>query len=182
MKKEEIKIMFASDEAAQLKTITGWVSRDGRYFGNDERLARFAGSTHDVCSCGGIREKSWLFCPKCLHKKRREEYLSIPFKDYDGSPVYSHTHDKYFFDEDDLEMYLEDIEADSIDLVFCIPVNFCHLSYDYWENFLSDDQELPNELAKKVEELNAFIDTLPPPCWKPGKQFRSTYTTKYPNN
>ena len=31
-------IMEDSPEAASIKTVTGWVSRTGRFWGNDERL------------------------------------------------------------------------------------------------------------------------------------------------
>jgi len=177
MKKEEV-VMFASDEAAQLKTITGWVDRHGRYFGNDERLARYSGSTHDVCECGKVRSKGWTICESCREKKRREEYLALPYKEYDGSPVYSDSHDKYFFDQDDIETFLADeLNETSIDLVFCTPVKYSHIDYDYWEDSLAEDQELNESLAKKVEELNSFIDTLAPSCYMPGK-VRTTFTVQ----
>ena len=40
-------IMEDSPEAASIQTVTGWVSRTGRFWGNDERMARFDGSTHN---------------------------------------------------------------------------------------------------------------------------------------
>ena len=40
-------IMEDSPEAASIKTVTGWVSRTGRFCGDDERMARFDGSTHN---------------------------------------------------------------------------------------------------------------------------------------
>ena len=39
-------ILPESPEAASVQTVTGWVSRTGRYWGNDERMARYDGSTH----------------------------------------------------------------------------------------------------------------------------------------
>ena len=42
----ETKIVLLEDaEAATLKTVTGWVSRDGLFFGSDERTARWSGAT-----------------------------------------------------------------------------------------------------------------------------------------
>ncbi|MEQ1969482.1 ead/Ea22-like family protein, partial [Xenorhabdus nematophila] len=42
-------VMYDSPEAAQIKIVTGWVSRDGRFWGDDERMARYCGATHRQC-------------------------------------------------------------------------------------------------------------------------------------
>ena len=39
-------ILPESPEAASIQTVTGWVSSNGRYWGNDEHMARYDGSTH----------------------------------------------------------------------------------------------------------------------------------------
>jgi hypothetical protein len=31
-------VMMDSDEAASIKTVTGWVARDGLFWGNDEHI------------------------------------------------------------------------------------------------------------------------------------------------
>ena len=53
-------ILNTSDEAAHFVTgLSGWVSRHGHFYGNDERLARYDGCTHTVCECGKPCEKGW---------------------------------------------------------------------------------------------------------------------------
>ena len=42
-------IMYDSPEAASIKTITGWVSSAGRFWGDNEHMARYDGSTHMKC-------------------------------------------------------------------------------------------------------------------------------------
>ncbi|EKB5404420.1 hypothetical protein OOP60_004875 [Salmonella enterica] len=46
--KEKI-VMMDSDEAASIRTLTGWVDRQGRFWGNDEYQARWCGATHRKC-------------------------------------------------------------------------------------------------------------------------------------
>lgn len=56
----ETMILPSSDEAAQQVTVTGWRSREGLFYGNDERIARWAGATHVECSeCGKPTPKPW---------------------------------------------------------------------------------------------------------------------------
>ena len=54
IKQEEKTILFTSDEAAKYTDgISGWVSRDGFFWGKDERAARYHGCTHVLCEdCG----------------------------------------------------------------------------------------------------------------------------------
>jgi len=48
--KEPEKIVpYDSAEAASIQTVTGWVSRSGRFWGNDEHMARYDGCTHRKC-------------------------------------------------------------------------------------------------------------------------------------
>ncbi|WP_407226469.1 hypothetical protein [Enterobacter roggenkampii] len=48
MKTEKI-VMMDSDEAASIQTVTGWVDRQGRFWGSDEHQARWCGATHRKC-------------------------------------------------------------------------------------------------------------------------------------
>ena len=72
MKENKKVIMFDSDEAAQYKTnLSGWVSRDNHFFGEDEHMARYVGCTHRKCEdCGEPTEKGWLVCDNCREKRR----------------------------------------------------------------------------------------------------------------
>jgi hypothetical protein len=46
---EEKVVMYESSEAASIQTVTGWVGADGRFWGNDEHMARYCGATHRHC-------------------------------------------------------------------------------------------------------------------------------------
>ena len=59
-------VIFNSAEAATYKTdLKGWVSRDGMYFGENERTARWSGCTHMTCVCGAVHEKGRTVCRSC---------------------------------------------------------------------------------------------------------------------
>jgi hypothetical protein len=167
--KDTKKIMYESDEAAQLKTVTGWVSSDGRFFGKDEHLARYAGSTHALCECGQEKDRGYTICETCRNKANYDKFISLPFKDYDGSPVYSNAYDKFFFESDEIEEFLEENELESIDLLFCDSVPYSPIGYDYWDGDLPEDFEIPKELETRVTDFNKFLETLPPASWVPGK-------------
>ncbi|MDE9687494.1 hypothetical protein R4T22_18735 [Citrobacter portucalensis] len=47
MKTEKI-VMMDSDEAASIQTVTGWVDRQGRFWGGDEHQARCCSRLPDV--------------------------------------------------------------------------------------------------------------------------------------
>ena len=45
-KQQEEVVMIDDPRAATLVTVTGWRSRDGRFYGDNEHSARWAGCTH----------------------------------------------------------------------------------------------------------------------------------------
>jgi hypothetical protein len=183
---QEKMILNTSDEAAQIKTLTGWVSRTGQFWGDDERMARWSGATHLVCSCGEVHEKGWTCCQKCRDKKDGERFLAKPFKEWDGeTPLTIWGDDTFFFDEDSIVCYLEDndLEAEDLQLVICEPNCATEIDYDRWSDDLPEDRELDDiapELAKKVDELNAFIrEHRPILSWGMGK-YRTVYKPTEP--
>lgn len=162
--------MYDSPEAAQLKTVSGWISSDGRFFGNDENLARFAGSTHKICECGNEMPVSRIVCDSCYAKVRAEKYWKLPFKEWDReTPLVVYDDDKFFWDEDQIIEYLEENELNPEDLklVICEPRYPSPIDSSYWEDDLPEDHELPDELQNKIVELNKFIKTLEPLGWWP---------------
>ncbi len=173
-------ILDTDEAAASQKTVTGWVSRNGRFYGKDEQLARWDGCTHKVCEkCGNQHEKTWTCCENCRRKNALERYQKYPFKEWDGKePVCMFDGDKYFFSEEDIEMYLEDneeLQPEDLRLVICEP-NYAHeISEDWWADDLPEDGEMPKALSDKIDELNKFIKTLPPLSYSPGK-VRTEYT------
>lgn len=124
-KMSEPIILNTSDEAASIQTITGWVSREGFFYGPDERTARYAGATHMVCeNCGGHYPKgSW--CDPCQKTKDDAKYAAFPVQEWDGvTPLAIFDSDIYFFDYGDIERYCEDndVTLDSLRLVLCEPM------------------------------------------------------------
>lgn len=177
----EKKIFYNSDEAAKLVTVTGWVSSDGRFFGKDEHLARYAGSTHSFCECGTeIPTKSYTKCESCRNKAQVEKYNAMPFQEWDGkAPVFCLGHDKYFFDVDDLTDFIAEYEDDnngerpSLMLVLCDPQELNFVDEDYWcdimpENADGLDDVASKELMDALDSLNKIIANHPPVSWFPG--------------
>lgn len=174
----EKKVILRTDEsAATLMTVTGWVSRNGRFCGKDEDMARYDGATHNQCSCGAIIEKGWLICSKCREKNANEAYAKLEYKKWDGeTPMSIYRDDVYFMDEDDLFLYLDEheLQLEDINLVLCQPTKLSTIPDDLWDDDLPEDVELPKEIANKVDELNALIKNLPTFSWSQSN-FRTSY-------
>lgn len=170
----EQMVMNSSDEAAELKTVTGWVSRTGHFYGNDERLARWDGCTHVPCnSCGTAVEKCYTMCGACKAAKELDRYAALPKVEWDGeTPLYSEVADEYFFDRQALEdkLYDEDITPESLRLVICTPNYPRQIDYDHWCDELPEDGELPDDIADAVAALNEVIEKSAALSWSPGKQ------------
>jgi hypothetical protein len=56
-------------------------------------------------------------------------------------------------------------------LVLCEPVELRTLDYDFFEDCLADEQELPEEIKKAIDEFNAKIAAYPHVIsWVPAKK------------
>lgn len=178
--KDEV-IMYDSPEAAQIKTLTGWVSSGkggsrAAYYANNEHNARWAGCTHVKCECGNIMEKVWTKCESCRHKARVERYNDLPFKKWDyKEPVCTWDGDKYFFDLESLEDHMFYSEEPQINLLICEPIHFTPIDTGQWDTH--EEWEPSAALEQKINEFNKFLKTLPPHSYRPGK-FRTTYYSK----
>jgi len=172
--KEKI-ILNTDPEAAREITVTGWVSRDGLFFGKDERAARWSGCTHIVCECGKPTPKTYTRCEECRNKLTRERWLALPLVEWDGeSPIVMFDDDRYFWSTEDLLdwCYDEDIKPSTLMLVTCEPHFAREIDADYWSDDLPEDgDELPDDIAAAVDALNKVIRAHKEPlCWHPGKQ------------
>lgn len=154
-------ILNTSNEAAQLKTVTGWVDRDGRFWGKDERMARWSGATHIACQrCGTPHYKAWTLCNGCRDLAAIERWEKLERKPWDGeSPVCLYDGDKYFFD---LESFLEwcadhDVKPQEANLVHCKPQYLSQVDEDHWADDLAEDEELPPNVLDALAALNAQI-------------------------
>jgi hypothetical protein len=108
--KDETIVMYDSPEAAIQKTITGWISRNGHFWADNEHMARWDGCTHIKCSkCGAVITKhGYTVCKKCRHANDAAKYQALPKKPWHGTGmVYSQYADKWFSDWSDIEEYCE---------------------------------------------------------------------------
>ena len=173
MKSEPI-ILNTSDEAAKLVTITGWVSRQGVFYGNDERTARYAGATHLACKqCGTPHDKMWTLCNGCRDLADIARFEKLERKPWDGvTPVCVYRGDDYFFDVDSFLDWCadNDVKPEEAMLVHCEPHFARGIDMDHWYDELPQDGELPAELAQALDEFNAKISAYKEPLsWGPSK-------------
>jgi hypothetical protein len=173
MKADEKIILRDSPEAATLVTMQLWKASNGQCF-LDERTARYAGSTHNTCECGAIAPKHYTRCDSCRNKKDIEQYNKMPFKEWDGeTPLVIYGTDTYFFEDYEFEQYCEDngVEEKDLMLVICEPVFAHEIDGSYWEDYLPEDGELPDEIEQAIKEFNAKIRAYNKPlCWVQGKE------------
>lgn len=169
------KIMYDSPEAAKKKTITGWVSSDGHYYGDNEHLARWSGSTHAVCKCGNIFKKGWTVCTDCRNANEVKKYNALQFKEWKGEPLFSNGCHEYFFDEESIIDWCDnhDLSPKDLDFIICDPCYAHEVDEDYWADILPEDCYLSecapdilvalNALNKIIREKNNVLS------WFPGK-------------
>lgn len=181
MKKEEKIIMYDSPEAAEMRTgISGWVSSTGRFWGQDEHMARWEGSTHKKCEeCGTVHEKMWAYCPECYKKKRREQFFKLPEVPFDQVECCMIWDDDTFFfsPQDDIPEYCADHDIDPADLMMEVceaKTELSKVGEDYWQDELPEDHDLPPEIQTALNTLNEVIKKHSPTVWW-GCKKRTTY-------
>lgn len=169
--KEEI-ILPDSDKAAKRKRVTGWVSRNGHFWGEDERMARYDGSTHSKCDdCGCVIPKSQTLCFLCNKAYRRKVWEEAKRKPWDGSSViYSETGDHYFPDLEDLQIWCEEggCSPEDLCLYLCEPNYAREIDDDFFCDELGEDDEIPDDLRTAMDAFNAAVRAYEAPLsWSP---------------
>lgn len=131
MSRQKQIIMYDAPEAASIQTATGWVSADGRFFGQDENLARFCSATHRRCKNNADHPVHEVrgYCDQCHSEKRAKVFAAMPTKDWDGEPLVDFDSDHYFFDVGSLRDYLLDSDVSLEDMRLCI-CDAAHASRD----------------------------------------------------
>lgn len=172
MSNEEKIIPYDSPEAASIKTVTGWVSRLGHFWGNHEDMARYDGCTHKPCETCRSLVSTRSFCKKCAKDKEIKNYNTMPRAEWNGTDMlYSQMGDRYFQDIEDLADHCEenDVDPKSLRLIICEPIYLSEINEDYWRDDLAEDQELPGEVIDAISQLNEAIRKQGPVSWHPGK-------------
>jgi len=175
---EEI-ILSDSPKAAAKATITyedpnnpgkiitsyGWVSRHHTFFGDNEKIARYHGSTHNVCErCQKPTDKPYTKCPVCRAKAEEERYFRMEYQPWNGKAyVFDYNTGEYFYDLDSFLTHYEDSGEDIelARLVLTRPVFINEVSIDYFEDCFPEDHDPPAEFLQILEEFNMKIKTLP---------------------
>jgi len=176
-------ILYDSPEAATFKTgISGWVDAGGRFWGKDEHMARYSGCTHVLCQgCGAPSEKGWTHCEGCRVKRSDENYQALPFKKWHGEEaICTWDGHHYFFNEEDLIefLYENEFNGSDVQLVFCEPIEYREIDYNYWGDDAHEDWEPPKKLVEAVEKVNDLIRELKPHSYTAGK-IRTSYDYTY---
>jgi ribosomal protein L40E len=170
-KQPELVVLPNSPDAASLQTVSGWVSRSGHFFGANERLARYDGSTHSICTgCGAKAPKSYTLCDTCRDAEETARWNKREIVEWDGTtPFCLDDGSKYFFDIDDFFDWFDDgsfddgFKPEDVRLLLCVPVFFKQVDTEYWNDAFSDDDlesdhnPLPAEIAKALVEFNKVI-------------------------
>lgn len=178
MSTEEI-ILYDSEQAATYKTgLSGWVSRDGRFFGKDEHMARWSGCSHIKCEEGNIYKKGFRKCDPCRARARDERYQALEFEEYTDQIVVCRDHENYFFHPSDLYDHMRDNGLYKMELIVCEP-NYAPYIEDYGIDIMPEDQYIDDvhpELANMLAEVNDYIaKNKPILSWAGGKK-RTTAT------
>lgn len=125
MKTEKI-VMMDSDEAASIQTLTGWVDRQGRFWGNDEYQARWCGATHRKCKNKPDEHpihSTHGYCEVCSRESRQAKLAEMERVTWDGEPLVIFESDQYFFDAESLAEYCceNSVLPSELQLLICEP-------------------------------------------------------------
>jgi hypothetical protein len=173
MTKPDLMVLYSSPEAARIKTVTGWVARTGEYWGDNEHMARYCGSTHKVCECGEVVSQR-TYCRKCADTRALAKFSAMERRPWDGDTMlFSDSKDLYFSTVSEATDYAYDNELslDELRLVICEP-NFANeiVGSEYFSEDLPEDGDLPAELSDAFAALNEAIRKCGTPLsWSPGK-------------
>lgn len=165
-------VMYDSPEAAQILTVTGRISRNGKYYGENEHAARYDGCTHRPCrTCGEPAHKHYTLCDPCRGQHKIEKYNDRPRKKWDGvSMLFSEMKEEFYIDLDAAEECLEDEQTlEDLRLVICDPNYIKTLEPDFFCDDLAPEDETPKELLAAIAAFNAAVANMPPLSWSPGK-------------
>ena len=173
---EEKIILAESDEAAKFVTgLSGWVDKNGVFWGQLEEMARYASATHKKCEeCkAAIIMRGYRYCADCREKKDIERYSKLEKKVWDGEVyLYSDRDDIYLADYQELHDYIYEREIENVDLlrlIICEPEHLRELDADYWADDLPEDAELPESVWSAIDALNASLKDAEIVSWHPGK-------------
>ncbi|VAC66276.1 Uncharacterised protein [Enterobacter hormaechei] len=173
MKTEKI-VMMDSDEAASIQTVTGWVDRQGRFWGKDENQARWCGATHRKCKNKPDEHPIHStngYCEECRRESRQAKFATFERTVWAGEPLVIFDSDQYFFDAESLADYCYEhsLLPSELQLMICEPNHPRELDItDYCEEIIPDGgdyYDIPEEIRNAVEALNKAFKESAPISW-----------------
>lgn len=167
-------VLYDSPEAASFVTVTGWMSRNGIFYGDDERTARWYGCTHIPCEqCKEPTRKGYSICDKCRGVEERERYEKLERRPWTEGPVAIYRDDHYFWDDDDILEYCEEegINPDRLMLVLCKPCDLPVLdANDFLKDVLPEDQYCEDKgILEAAAAFNEAVKKATSIFWYPDK-------------
>lgn len=160
------------EKAAKRVTVKGWACRRcGRFFGNDERAARYCCHTDAPCeSCGGRKSRHEVKCSSCWAKELDARYVGLAQRATDWkSPLVGYEGDTYFFDLDELLEHAAQhgMKPSEMHLVHARPNSGRTFSLnEFLCDDLPEDGEVSGPDAASVEKaVNDYINSLGVLSW-----------------
>lgn len=166
------------EDAAEQRTVTGWTCKTcHRFWGTDEHMSRYCCATELPCECGNRTDKFHIRCESC-RKQREDERWAKALAEaapWDGeTPLYSTAIDRYFFDADAIEDYLEDrddapLTAEDLRLVLCEPTRPPQFAMEDFlcDNLPDDDHGGHNLDFREIDKVvNDWIAAHMPIAWE----------------
>lgn len=165
------------EDAAKQVTVTGWSCvKCNRFYGDDERAARYCCHTSSWCECLARKKRHQIKCEECYHKAIVQrwdnlEQVDSPSSPSPSSPLTTLDGDTYFFDEETLleHCHEQNISPSDMFLVLCKRHNPNHFSlYDICEDYLPEDHDLPGsaqEISAVETAVNGYLQKHEPWSW-----------------
>lgn len=164
-------ILMDSPEAASIQTLTGWVDRHGRFWGNNEHHARWCGATHRKCKNKPDEHpihSTHGYCEECHRESRQAKFATFERAVWAGEPLVIFDDDQYFFDAESLADYCweKSLFPSELELLICEPNHPRELDIsDYCEEIIPDGgdyYDIPEAIRNAVDALNqAFKESSP---------------------
>lgn len=173
MENEKV-VMMDSDEAASIQTVTGWVARNGTFWGDNEYQARYCGATHRKCKNKPDEHPIHPangYCEDCYRESRQAKYRSLQCQAWAGEPLVIFDTDQYFFDAESLVDYCREVLAfpSELQLIICNPNYPRELDItDHCEEIIPDGGDywdIPESIRDAVNALNKAFKESDPISW-----------------
>jgi hypothetical protein len=165
-------VLYKDAPVTYQENIKGWVTPAGRFWGEDEHMARLDACTHRECTkCGDPVEKTYTACSRCREIQRDILYAQMPIVEWDGeTPLAIFDGDEFFYSEDELRDYKEENNIQALKIVLCEEVPAPRIDVDHYCDYLPEDEDLSYEAQNLLDSFNDSMAALLPKAWTPGRK------------